>query len=111
MVAPWDSLLCDPDLRVLCDEAHRIDLELSHELTPCTLITVADFVHAPVQLYQGLQCEARKAQPRGLHVGLLSNRQVESSDRQEQKISAWALPFLTCTIDSRMIMYPNFSYA
>jgi len=86
---PWlGSLFRGPDLWVQRDEAHGIHLEFSNELSPCTLITVDDVVYSLVHLLEWLKRESRKAQPRGFHLGLLTNRQVESTDGKE--ICRWA---------------------
>ena len=67
-------LFRSPDLRVQRDEAHGIHLEFSNELAPRTLIPVDDVVYSPVDVLEWLKRESRKAQPRGFHLGLLTNR-------------------------------------
>lgn len=82
------SLFLDPDLRIHRHETQRIHLEFSNEFPTRTLIPVEDVVNSPIYLLKGLKGEPRKPQPRRLHLRLLTNRQVKSTNRQE--ICRWA---------------------
>src|SRR2546422_1080046 len=77
-----------PEVRIVCDEGRSVHLKIGDKPASCALVPVGRGINAAIKLLERLESETREPQPGRPHCRLLSNRQIQPSNRNQ--VGRWA---------------------
>src|SRR2546428_5509203 len=77
-----------PEVRIACDETRSVYLKIGDKPASCALVPVGRAINTAIKLLERLESETWEPQPGRPDCRLLSNKQIQPSNRQQ--VGRWA---------------------